>query len=123
MITIQMTDSIVVLGQRLAGYVTWQVDGRQPEAVEVSAQWRTEGRGNVDSGTVHEVRTELSDSEFSSQWLTVDAPIPLTAPITYDGKLIRIIWELHVRLDIPWGRDEKHEERFVVVPVGSDRRV
>lgn len=106
-------------GGTVAGTVSWSAEGRAPEAIEVALRYRTEGRGTEDSRRVAEQRHELDAAGFGSlPTISFRLDVPPEGPVSYDGDLIRVIWEVTARLDIPWARDEKHE---VAVWVGPAR--
>ena len=116
MIDIQISQSRVEIGDQVEAQVSWQVDGRQPDGVVIEVGWRTEGRGTVNEGVVGKHTVEIDDDDaFSTPWKTITTTIPVEAPVSYDGDLIRIRWGVHVRLDIPWARDEKANEEFWVL--------
>ncbi|MEJ2746355.1 MAG: hypothetical protein P8183_00310 [Anaerolineae bacterium] len=84
--------------------------------VYVRLEWHTEGRGtqfrqkveelDVFSGTL---QTGMPRSfEFSFQ-------LP-EEPWSYEGHYISIVWAIVVQLDVPWGRDVKQEEVFLLTP-------
>jgi len=119
MIAIEIPRWEVEIGGQLKATATWQVEGRRPEAVELKVGWRTEGRGMVDAATVGERRVDLEDDAFATPWATIEITIPDGSPVSYDGQLIRVLWLVEARLDIPWARDERHEEFFRVAPTGA----
>lgn len=117
MIDIQISQTQIEIGEQVKAQVSWQVDGRQPDGVTIEVGWRTEGRGTVNEGVVGKHAVEISDDDsFAAPWKGIETTIPLDAPVSYDGDLIRILWAVHVRLDIPWAKDEKAEEQFRVLP-------
>lgn len=114
MIQIQIDDRPVAPGGVLRGRIVARCEGQKaPRAVVVEAGWRTEGRGSRDQGDVLSQRLEPrgGHAEIDEPF---EVPIPAAGPCSYDGDLLRIIWELRVRLDIPWGRDETTARPFVV---------
>ncbi|MBI4676430.1 MAG: hypothetical protein HY748_02485 [Elusimicrobia bacterium] len=40
--------------------------------------------------------------------------VPQEGPVSYDGKLLCIVWEVRVHVDVPWATDI--EESFPVAP-------
>lgn len=106
MIELQLQEGAVAPGEPLRGRLTGRTEsGKAPRAFVVEVGWRTEGRGKVDRHEVASVRLEPRGTrgEIDGQ---IEIPLPAGGPVSYDGDLVRIIWELRVRLDIPWGRDE-----------------
>jgi hypothetical protein len=115
MIEIDLRSDTVALGDPVEAQVSWQVDGRQPDGVVIEVGWITEGRGTVNRATVSQTRIDIdADDSFATPWTSFTAIIPEDAPVSYDGTLIRIRWGVHVRLDIPWAKDEKAGEEFRV---------
>ena len=45
-----------------------------------------------------------------------DFTIPLTGPLSYDGKLFRVVWEVVGRADLPFAIDEVETKAFTVMP-------
>jgi hypothetical protein len=54
-----------------------------------SIGWRTEGAGGVDDATVFETQVALKGDSCR-----VDLPTPPAGPLSFDGKLVRILWEV-----------------------------
>lgn len=44
--------------------------------------------------------------------------IPDDGPVSYDGRYVKVTWEIEVRLDVPWALDPKQVAVFRVVPRG-----
>jgi hypothetical protein len=90
MIALSLDRWEVEAGTLLPVRVRWAPDTRKmlcPLVVKVG--WRTEGRGDVERETVHEARRAIKGEEC-----LISLPIPSEGPLSYDGKLIRIIWEV-----------------------------
>lgn len=89
-------------------------------AVLVQVGWRTEGRGERNAGVVSEQQVDVI-REGAGTWVRQSVPfaIPAEGPISYDGVLMRIIWELAVRVDIAGGRDIEERTAFRVVVRGQ----
>lgn len=120
MIEIEVSPDRVALGDTVEAIVSWEADGRAPDAVEIEIGWLTEGRGTENRGTVARTSIEIDpDDPFMPPWTRFSAVIPDDAPVSYDGALIRIRWGVHVRLDIPWAVDEKAGREFWVEVRGA----
>jgi hypothetical protein len=119
MIRVSLKKPSLRLGATISGSVTWIPEpGRAANAREaiITIGWRTEGRGDKDSGTIKTIKSSFSEGAMPGATpVTFECAIPVDAPPTYNGKLIRIIWEIAVRVDIPWAIDEKHAESFEVL--------
>lgn len=91
MIQIQLNDSILNLGDTIAGSCQWlpSPDGEKKTA-RLAIGWRTEGRGDVDRQTIYEAELQPQiPTRFSCR-------IPTDMPLSYDGELLRILWEVAV---------------------------
>jgi hypothetical protein len=93
MFHLQINDPILCLGDTLVGNCQWLPDGKDgKKTAHLLVGWRTEGRGDIDQQTFYETDLEpQTPTRFSVQ-------IPLNAPPSYDGELLRIIWEVAVGL-------------------------
>lgn len=112
-----------VVGQEVRGVVTWDPRGvTRARALVVTAGWRTEGRGDVDKGTVATLNFPFPPSQFPQGQPTTITQfpfafrLPLAGPVTYHGRLLRILWALEVRIDIALALDPKQSFPFVVSP-------
>lgn len=127
MIDVTLLQSEVTVGETLSGRMTWTASSqKQPKEIKISMGWRTEGRGEVDRQTVEEIR--LGEDRFSANgavYSDFNFPIPRSGPVSYDGSLIRIIWEVRIVVDMPgfFSRDDKETYGFRVLPqpILSDR--
>jgi len=114
MIRIVLSEETVRNGERVKGSVTWQADGsKTPRSIEVVCRWRTEGKGTKRQEIVDTVARENPPSEAV---IPFDVAIPLYGPLSYDGKLLRVIWEIAVNADLPMARDQHEVKAFSVVP-------
>jgi len=95
MINITLEDNQVELGKILAG--TFQISSQISNSKErylpvvLTLGWYTEGRGDTNREKVSE---QFLGSVPSHEAIPFEFQIPHYAPISYDGKLIRIIWEV-----------------------------
>lgn len=116
MIRIEIPGSQFEVGSALKGQVSWTPDQEsKPRAVRVSLGWRTEGRGNRKEGTCDETEGSVI-TPGSTVTLPFEFQVPLQGPVSYDGKLMKIIWEITVRVDLPFARDEIERKEIRVVP-------
>lgn len=80
-------------------------------------EWKTEGRGNRNTGSASSItihQGELYDGMSIRH--EFELRIPEDGPISYEGHLIRILWAVTVRIDVPWGRDVFERAAFTVLP-------
>ncbi|PCI39915.1 MAG: hypothetical protein COB53_02350 [Elusimicrobia bacterium] len=111
-----------VAGGAVAGQLILQPkEDVRIQASSVSLHWRTEGRGDTNEAEVSKVDLgALGDlSSRDQRRFAFELPIHPDGPITYDGTLIRVIWEVRVHLDVPWGWDKKQVFPVRVVPRGG----
>jgi hypothetical protein len=79
-------------GETVAGRVNW--NGGHVESASVRLFWRTEGKGVQDVG----LHAETSfDRPRSTDERTFSFVLP-SGPLSYDGKILAIIWGLEVEL-------------------------
>ena len=103
-IAIRLEQTQLAVGEQLSGTVSWNPAERHQQLKSASLQlrWHTEGRGTRDSHVVYEEELDLdrlASSSFSP--IPFSARIPEEGPITYNGSLIRILWEVSVSIKVP----------------------
>ncbi|NJM48868.1 MAG: hypothetical protein HC860_24100 [Alkalinema sp. RU_4_3] len=84
MLNLTLLQNELIIGDRLTGRVIW-TGNNQPKEIKLTIGWRTEGRGTVEAEKVS--CTPDDAGHFNYQ-------IPLKAPSSYDGHILRIIWEV-----------------------------
>jgi hypothetical protein len=89
------------------------------DGLRVRLRYRTDGRGDTDRGVVVEQRYPLQAETASSTPFRV--PVAPNVPISYDGELIKLRWQLEVAATRPWRPDHVVTADVVVVPVGAFR--
>jgi hypothetical protein len=85
--------------------------------ITLSHFWKTHGRGNTNTGEVHE-KILASDAQLVAGE-TFSFPFSFEAnlePITYHGKLINIDHFVKIQVDVPWARDPKMESEYILLP-------
>jgi hypothetical protein len=101
-------------GGAVTGTVRWQDNDRR-QRVAVVLRYRTEGRGDVDTGVVAAV--ELGEAESGESRFRLDVP-PL-GPVTYNGQLLRLLWVVAVQVPANRSfRGSAAEADLTVVPRG-----
>ncbi len=100
----------ILRGTPVTGVV--RIDAAKPlkvRRVMLELSWETSGRGDRDRETSLELEIgqgpelPVGVSQFVFEF---EAPL---APASYTGRLIKLFWELRVRLDRPMARDIKHD--------------
>ena len=110
-------------GSSMVGVVN--IDVLKPmnvKGVDIELTWETQGKGDRDTGVVDRDRIIISE-------ITPEAPIqhPFvftlpSVPWTYEGELIRVLWKLHVQIDVDAAlnlfnlMDISHDEPFILRP-------
>ncbi len=105
-------------GERVSGMVTIRAhEDFRCNGILLQHYWKTHGRGNVDSGTRQEIR--LQEAWSFSAGDEREFPFEFDSerwPLTYRGHFVNVDHVVQVSLDIPWARDSRHEEDFIVLP-------
>jgi len=115
MFFIQINEPYVQVGDTVHGSVEWRSSGTVPRAIIIAAQWRTEGRGDVSRGKAGEMRAPYDPSSpLSGVPIPFAFTIPAEGPVSYDGNMLRIIWEITAQADLPMMPDEKGALAFRV---------
>ena len=86
-------------------------------AVRVELYHRTEGRGTAQRRTVSVVEHQLERATSLSDRFLL--PVPSDGPVSYDGRSIRVIWEVAAIVDRPRQKDRSVVAGVVVVPAGG----
>ena len=115
MIRIELKSDAVAVGEHVRGQAVWQSSStKQPRNIEVVCRRRLEGKKResfeVSSTTEENVgaRTQIA--------VPFDFEIDFTDPVSYDGKLFRLIWEIVATVDLPFAVDEEETRAFTVKP-------
>jgi hypothetical protein len=86
--------------------------------VELAVLWETEGKGNTDLGVAYFAVLADGDRDAARRTHTFAAQLPL-APLTYEGRTLRIRWLVRVkRLARLGGDDEVVDATFRVRSIG-----
>jgi hypothetical protein len=102
MIQLTLDQQTVAAGHSLSGTLVYLGAPRKspPDKTTLELRWYTEGRGTRDLQTIHSLT-------LNPEKLATGVPIPFTlkipdeGPITYNGSLLRIIWEVRAKADYP----------------------
>ena len=91
MINYQLNENIFRPGDLIRGSCQWLPSGDEAkQKATLTVGWRTEGRGDVDREFIYEAEI------YPHQLAQFHCKIPLNAYPSYDGQLLRIIWEVRV---------------------------
>jgi hypothetical protein len=90
------------------------LNGERPRALERSALWYTEGKGEADLG-VHSFErfatAETIDRVVPEGTFAIQLP---TSPLSYEGVIVKIRWCIRLRVFFESGRDHVSEHVFNV---------
>lgn len=89
MINIYLDKDTIEVGTKLSGSCLWTPASKEEKkTLKLFIGWRTEGRGDIDKETIYETEIQPSSRAY------FNCQIPITGPVSYDGELLRIIWEI-----------------------------
>ena len=123
--TIQLAfdDLVGEVGGAITGVVSRQADAdgvaseSRARAVRLVLRLRTEGRGNTDTSDVSNQTFDLEAHGGLS--VRFSLAIPRSTPISYDGSLMRVLYEVEARVDVKLARDPKVSYAVLIVPDGG----
>jgi hypothetical protein len=111
MIRLDLTSQEVVNGAAIRGEMNWSSDGKAPRKLEVFCRWRLESKGRDREEVVD---LELDVAPDQNVTIPFEFAIPTNGPLSYDGALFRIVWEIVARADVPFARDQEEVRAFTV---------
>ena len=123
-LSIAMVNGIAEVGGRFQGRLrrSPELDDLAPRkqpvrAVQLLLHYWTEGRGRNDAGDIARVDVPVDrhgrlDVEFA-------LAVPPSGPISYDGRLIRVIWGIQATVDVKYQLDRKLHVPVLVIPQGG----
>jgi hypothetical protein len=121
-LTIELDDErkAYVGGETVSGTVVVRCDNdTQCQGLEVSTNWATHGRGNIDQGVGEQTTV------FSGSWMVGQEyryPFQLRSaewPPTYFGSYLNVSHTVRARAKIAWAVDPKAEKEFTVVATNA----
>lgn len=81
--------------------------------IHVKLGWHTEGKGDKDQDVYFDQVVHHGELLAGRHEFPFSARLPM-APMSYAGHHIKIIWAVHVRIDIAWKVDPKFQRPFYV---------
>jgi hypothetical protein len=119
MIDLRLQQDQVMVGEMLQGSLAFYPDS--PKTVKeaiVSIGWHTEGRGSQDEAKVQEMVFDATHFSGGSGMVPFQFQIPAAGPVSIEGQLIRVIWQVSVKLDLAgmFAKDLKQQQPFRVLP-------
>jgi hypothetical protein len=115
MIRIDLVKTELRAGETLTGQVVWDAaGGKQARSVAVTVRRVVSGkRQRREVELKHVVETNIASRSRISIPLHVEIPF---GPLTYQGKLFSVMWEVFAQVDLPFAIDEKETVPFTVRP-------
>lgn len=83
--------------------------------VELSVLWYTMGKGDTDEGVIHFATVAENEEIDARRAFTFSVTLP-EAPWSYDGKIVKILWAVRVRVFPKNGKEISTEEGFRLLP-------
>ncbi len=102
-------------GEVLAGTATWGPLAQVPRRLVVRLCWVAEGQG--DTHRRHLAQVAFDGSPSGSE--PFELAVPPEGPITYDGNLFKVRWEVELRLDRRLRADPSVAVPVTVLPRGG----
>lgn len=118
MIAIDVLTDVVECGETVRGVVRWAPEEKMPRGIDVELTYHTEGRGDLDRKVVARARHDIVEGEGAGE-LPFELVVPVDGPISYDGRLMRVIWTVTASLDMRLARDPSSAEVITVFPRGG----
>lgn len=122
---VELDRDVVEVGGQVSGRVSRAPDGdvtnaSRARSIKLSLRHETSGRGDTDRKVVgaQEFDLDVHGSVEAAFAITV----PSSGPISYDGRLIRVRWELELRVDVKRASDPTAIVSVLVVPRGGADR-
>ena len=128
---VELVNDVAELGRYFSGHIRRDpVDGAtnapgrgQVRAVRLGLRMFTEGRGDKDDWRSNDIQAPVDEHGMTST--PFELPVPHDMPISYDGSLMRVRWQIEIRTDRKMAFDSVLTTEVLVVPrhgVGLYRR-
>ena len=115
MIRIDLKSDSIAIGEHITGQAVWQSSGsKQPRKIEVVCRKRLQGKKRTSSDVSS--TTEENIGTRTQIAVPFDFEIDFIEPVSYDGKLFRVVWEIVATVDLPFAADEEETKVFTVKP-------
>lgn len=106
-ITLGRESASYAAGEVITGVLTYTAGKpTKVKGVTVFAEWSTQGKGDTDRDKTEPVVLLGEHEMLGSGELPFELTLPL-APVSYNGTLIKINWEVCARFNRPWAIDGK----------------
>jgi hypothetical protein len=109
-------------GETLSGtYRIVAPEGGEPQAVEISVLWVTEGKGDEDMA-VHFFERVSAEGGALAEPHPFSTVLP-NSPLSYDGVIVKIRWCARLRAFLPRGKQLVEERPFRLGDIPAARAV
>jgi len=116
MIKVELSKTELRAGEKLTGRAVWNAEGtKTPRKILVELRKVISGKGMK----LEEVIDSAEENDLvSKSQVTVpfEFEIPDLGPLTYEGKLFNISWNITARVDLLFAVDEVESARLTVLP-------
>lgn len=93
------------------------VEESRARSIRLGLHMHTAGRGDTDRSEVVSLIFDLeAHGGLHADFVLL---VPANVPVSYDGSLMRIMYDVQARVDLKLARDEKFSRPVVVVPEGG----
>lgn len=124
-LSMTLTNNIAPVGTSFQGHLTRTPeldDGQEPgkhriQGVRLGLGFVTEGRGDTNMASVYDHEFPVDD--WGRLSVPFQVPVPHEGPISYDGRLIRLRWELTATVMIKRAIDRHLEVPVLVIPANG----
>lgn len=108
-------------GEQLNGKVIFPDPTDEKLQKVVAVKGRVHARVHGSGTGEHVVVTEgvLHQGPVTVRELPFSVTLPTSGPISWDGRYVKVTWEVVAELDIPWAIDPKRTLAFQVSPRGE----
>lgn len=114
-LAIELDTDVVECGDVVTGVVRWGPLDDVPRRTVVKLRYRTEGRGDTDSDVADTLKFPGAAGGVES----VELRVPAEGPMSVNGVLITVLWEVELSLDVARRRDPSTSVAITVLPRGG----
>lgn len=116
MIEIELEGHRIEAGGEVVGRVRIGGDGALQKATSIKVVCRVRLDGSGTGEVIEHARVELQPPFRIGAEHPFTLRLPKSAPVTWEGRHVKVSWEVHATADIPWAIDPKQTIHFEVVP-------
>ncbi|MFV0523481.1 MAG: hypothetical protein ACK5RL_03170 [Acidimicrobiales bacterium] len=116
-LVLSVESGVAELGGRIRGQLIRTANAPTGSGLFLELRYRTEGRGTPDEGQA--LWIQLPDNTMGPTAYPFDIVVPTDVPISYDGRLIRVVWELRATISRRLRPDADAVVPILVAPHGG----